>query len=62
MGERGRSKAPASRRWESLRTKCRLGWELGREQQRILFLAEVKPSGDSSEASLFLYWSSVLEL
>lgn len=30
---------------------CVLG---GSEQQRILFLAEAKPSGDSTEASLFL--------
>lgn len=43
-----------SRKFESFYTRQRLRVEAGYELQRILFTAEAKPSGDSSEASLFL--------
>lgn len=55
-GRDGRVEKDSSprRRRESFHTTHSLGWGWGSEQQRILFLAEAKPSGDSTEASLFL--------
>lgn len=55
-GRDGRVEMDSSprRRWESSHTRHSLGCGWGSQQQRIMFLAEAKPSGDSKEASLFL--------
>lgn len=55
-GRDGRMEMDSSprRRRESSHTRHSLGCGWGSQQQRIMFLAEAKPSGHSKEASLFL--------